>query len=169
MAGSNGTTEDESSLTYQQIFKLDIDVGFRTKTAVAVLTSLFFCFVNCVMLFALKSKHMFQETPRYILFGHMLMNDSVLLLVTTIIYTVALCFLPIHKSICTQLVFTSYCTFFNTPLTLALMSLERYVAICFPLRHCNIATPKRTGITIGIIWLLSSINIITDIAYPAYV
>jgi len=45
------------------------------------------------------------------------------------------------------------------------MSLERYVAICFPLRHCNIATPKRTGIAIGIIWLLSSINIITDIIF----
>jgi hypothetical protein len=43
------------------------------------------------------------------------------------------------------------------------MSLERYVAICFPLRHCNIATPKRTGIAIGIIWFLSSINIIADI------
>uniref|UniRef100_A0A8C1JES9 G-protein coupled receptors family 1 profile domain-containing protein n=1 Tax=Cyprinus carpio TaxID=7962 RepID=A0A8C1JES9_CYPCA len=134
-----------------------------TETAVAVLTSLFFCFVNCVMLFALKSKRVFQETPRYILFGHMLMNDSVLLLVTTIMYTVALCFLPIPKSICTLLVFISYCTFFNAPLTLALMSLERYVAICFPLRHCNIATPKRTGIAIGFIWMLSSINIIADI------
>ncbi len=108
---------------------------------------------------------MFQETPRYILFGHMLMNDSVLLLVTTIMYAVALCFLPIPKSICTLLVFISYCTFRNAPLTLALMSLERYVAICFPLRHCNIATPKRTGIAIGIIWLLSSINIITDIIF----
>uniref|UniRef100_A0A8C1S6Z2 G-protein coupled receptors family 1 profile domain-containing protein n=1 Tax=Cyprinus carpio TaxID=7962 RepID=A0A8C1S6Z2_CYPCA len=134
-----------------------------TETAVAVITSLFFCFVNCVMLFALKSKRVFQETPRYILFGHMLMNDSVLLLVTTIMYTVALCFLPIPKSICTLLVFISYCTFFNAPLTLALMSLERYVAICFPLRHCNIATPKRTGIAIGFIWMLSSINIIADI------
>uniref|UniRef100_A0A8C1QCQ5 Olfactory receptor 2M3-like n=1 Tax=Cyprinus carpio TaxID=7962 RepID=A0A8C1QCQ5_CYPCA len=163
MAGSNGTTEDVSSFTYQQIFKLDIDAGPSTKTAVAVLTSLFFCVVNCVMLFALRSKRIFQETPRYILFGHMLMNDSVLLLVTTIMYRVALCFLPIPKSICTLLVFISHCTFRNAPLTLALMSLERYVAICFPLRHCNIATPKRTGIAIGFIWILSSINFVTDI------
>ncbi len=162
MVGSNGTIGD-ASFTYQQIFNQEMDIGLSTKTAVAVLTSLFFCFVNCVMLFALKSKPIFQETPRYILFGHMLMNDSVLLLVTTIMYAVALCFLPIPKSICTLLVFISYCTFRNAPLTLALMSLERYVAICFPLRHCNIATPKRTGIAIGIIWLLSSINIITDI------
>uniref|UniRef100_A0A671RXS5 G-protein coupled receptors family 1 profile domain-containing protein n=1 Tax=Sinocyclocheilus anshuiensis TaxID=1608454 RepID=A0A671RXS5_9TELE len=111
------------------------------------------------------SKRIFHETPRYILFGHMLMNDSVLLLVTTIMYAVALCFLPIPKSICTLLVFISYCTFHNAPLTLALMSLERYVAICFPLRHCSIATPKRTGLAIGIIWFLSSINIIVDIIF----
>ncbi|NP_001373206.1 odorant receptor, family H, subfamily 132, member 5 [Danio rerio] len=162
MAGSNGTAED-SSFTYQQIFKLDMDLVTSTKTAVAVLTSLFFFFVNCVMFFALKSKHIFFETPRYILFGHMLMNDSVLLLVTTVMYVVALCFLPIPKSICTLLVFISHCTFRNAPLTLALMSLERYVAVCFPLRHCTIATPKRTGIGIGIIWFLSTINIITDI------
>ncbi|XP_073680012.1 odorant receptor 131-2-like [Garra rufa] len=163
MAGSNGTTEDVSVLTFQQIYKLDLDVGLSTKTAVTVLTSLFFCFVNCVMFFTLRSKRVFYETPRYILFGHMLMNDSVLLLVTTVMYTLALCFLPIPKSVCTLLVFISHCTFRNAPLTLAVMSLERYVAICFPLRHCSIATPKRTRIAIGIIWLLSSINFITDI------
>ncbi|XP_026052862.1 odorant receptor 131-2-like [Carassius auratus] len=164
MADSNGTIGD-ASFIHQQIFKMDMDAATSTETAVAVLTSLFFCFVNCVMLFALKSKRIFQETPCYILFGHMLMNDSVLLLVTTIMYTVALCFLPIPKSICTLLVFISHCTFRNAPLTLALMSLERYIAICFPLRHCNIATPKRTGIAIGIIWFLSSINFVTDIIF----
>ncbi|XP_067280221.1 odorant receptor 131-2-like [Pseudorasbora parva] len=164
MEGSNGTAED-ASFTYQQIFNQNMDVGLSTKTAVAVLTSLFFVFVNCVMLFALGSKHIFQETPRYILFGHMLMNDSVLLLLTTVMYAVALCFLPIPKSICTLLVFISHCTFRNAPLTLAVMSLERYVAICFPLRHCSIATPKRTGIALGIIWFLSSVNFITDIVF----
>ncbi|XP_039549614.1 odorant receptor 131-2-like [Pimephales promelas] len=164
MAAPNGTAGDVS-FTYQQIFNQDMDAGLSTKTAVAVLTSLFFIFVNCVMLFALGSKRVFHETARYILFGHMLMNDSVLLLVSILLYTLAQCFLPIPKSICTLLVFISHCTFRNAPLTLALMSLERYVAICFPLRHCNIATPKRTGIAIGIIWFLSSINIITDIIF----
>ncbi|TRY87388.1 hypothetical protein DNTS_013876 [Danionella cerebrum] len=172
MAAGNGTI-GEVSFTHQQVFKLDMDAGTGIKTAVAVLTSLFFFLINCVLLSVLNSKHSFYETPRYILFGHMLMNDSVLLLVTTVMYTLALCFLPIPKSICTLLVFISYCTFFNAPLTLALMSLERYVAICFPLRHSTIATPKRTGIAIGIIWFLSSINIIIDIiialkANPGY-
>ncbi len=140
-----------------------MDAGPSTKISVLMLVSLFFFFVNSVMFFTLRSKRVFHETPRYILFGHMLMNDSVLLLLTTIMYTMGSYYLQVTRAICTLLVFISYCTFRNAPLTLALMSLERYVAICFPLRHCNIATPKRTGIAIGIIWLLSSINIITDI------
>ncbi|NP_001122031.1 odorant receptor 132-2 [Danio rerio] len=159
---SNGTSGDVSFL-YQQVFQLDWDPLTICETILAVLTSLFFFFVNCVMFLALKSKHIFFETPRYILFGHMLMNDSVLLLLTTVMFMLALCFYPIHKSICTLLVFTSTLAFINAPLTLALMSLERYVAICFPLRHCTIATPKRTGIAIGIIWFLSTINVIIDI------
>nr|NP_001124281.1 odorant receptor 132-3 [Danio rerio]ABC43381.1 odorant receptor [Danio rerio] len=159
---SNGTSGDVPFL-YQQVFQLDRDPLTICETILAVLTSLFFFFVNCVMFLALKSKHIFFETPRYILFGHMLMNDSVLLLLTTVMFMLALCVYPIHKSICTLLVFITHCAFRNAPLTLALMSLERYVAICFPLRHCTIATPKRTGIAIGIIWFLSSINVIIDI------
>ncbi|XP_043076618.1 odorant receptor 131-2-like [Puntigrus tetrazona] len=162
MAGSNGTAEDVPFI-YQQIFKVEMDAGPSAKISVLMLISLLLFFINCVMFFALRSKRVFHETPRYILFGHMLMNDSVLLLLTTVMYTMGTYYLQLTRAICTLLVFVSYCTFRNAPLTLALMSLERYVAICFPLRHCNIATPKRTGVAIGIIWLLSSINIITDI------
>ncbi|XP_056587896.1 odorant receptor 131-2-like [Triplophysa dalaica] len=162
MAVTNDTVTDVSFL-YQQIFKLEFDAVTTTRIVVAVLMPLFFIFVNCIMLFALGSKSIFFETPRYILFGHMLINDSVLLLVTTVMYIISISFLNINKALCTLLVFISYCTFRNAPLTLAMMSLERYVAICFPLRHCNIATPKRTSIALGLIWILSSINIAIDI------
>ncbi|RXN27061.1 olfactory receptor 2M3-like protein [Labeo rohita] len=136
MAGSNGTTGDVF-FYYQQVVIVEIDAGLSTKTAVAVLTSLFFCFVNSMMFFTLRSKRIFYETPRYILFGHMLMNDSVLLLGTTILYTVGLSFLPMPSSICTLLVFVCYCTFRNAPLTLALMSLERlWRALMAQLRKC---------------------------------
>jgi len=140
MAASNGT--GDVSFIYQQIFKVDLDAGPSTKISVILFISVFFFFVNCVMLFALGSKRVFHETPRYILFGHMLMNDSVLLLLTTTMYTMGSFYLQVTRIVCTLLVFISYCSFRNAPLTLALMSLERYVAICFPLRHCNIATPK---------------------------
>ncbi|XP_051956775.1 odorant receptor 131-2-like [Xyrauchen texanus] len=168
MAGANGTLED-LSFTHQQFYKVDFNAVNSIKTAVAALIPLFFIYVNCVMLFALGSKPIFHETPRYILFGHMLMSDSVLLLVTTIMYAMSLSVLQITKAICTLLVFVSHCTLRIAPLTLAVMSLERYVAICFPLRHCNIATPKRTCIALGIIWFFSSLSMGIDIIYALIV
>ncbi|XP_065143861.1 odorant receptor 131-2-like [Paramisgurnus dabryanus] len=162
MAVANGTITEVSFL-YQQIFKIDFDAGTHTKIAVAVLITLFFIFVNCVMLFALGSKSVFYETPRYILFAHMLINDSVLLSFTTIMYIFVYIQMQISKALCSFLVFISHCTFRNSPLTLAVMSLERYVAICFPLRHCNIATPRKTTIILGLIWILSSLTIAIDI------
>nr|XP_055037086.1 odorant receptor 131-2-like [Misgurnus anguillicaudatus] len=162
MAEANGTII-EVSFVYQQIFKIDFDAGIHTRISLAVLIPLFFIFVNCVMLIALGSKSVFYETPRYILFGHMLINDSVLLSVTTIMYILGCISMQITKALCALLVFFSHCTFRNSPLTLAVMSLERYVAICFPLRHCNIATPRRTNIILGFIWILSSLTIAIDI------
>ncbi|XP_065143858.1 odorant receptor 131-2-like [Paramisgurnus dabryanus] len=162
MAKANGTITEVSFL-YQQIFKIDFDAGIHTRISLAVLIPLFFIFVNCVMLFALGSKSVFYETPRYILFGHMLVNDSVHLSVTTIMYILGSIPMQITKALCAFFVFISHCTFRNSPLTLAVMSLERYLAICFPLRHYNIATPRKTNIILGFIWILSSLNIAIDI------
>ncbi|XP_039602187.1 odorant receptor 131-2-like [Polypterus senegalus] len=51
---------------------------------------------------------------------------------------------------------------YNTPLTLTAMCLERYVAICMPLRHGQICTVKRTLNVILIIWLIGSIPSFRD-------
>ncbi|XP_060790890.1 odorant receptor 131-2-like [Neoarius graeffei] len=158
-------TDAKLSFMYEQVYKVDFDAATVTKIVVAVLMSLFFVYINCIMLFALGSRSMFHETPRYILFSHMLLNDSILLLVTTIMYAMSLALTNVARAICSLLVLISTCAFQNAPLTLALMSLERFVAICFPLRHCTIATRKNTGIALGIVWFASSLNIVTDITY----
>nr|XP_055037135.1 odorant receptor 131-2-like [Misgurnus anguillicaudatus] len=164
MASVNGTVTEES-IIFEQFFRVDFNAVNFTKIVVPVSMSLFFIFINFIMLFALGSKSVFYETPRYILFGHMLVNDTVLLAFTTIIYIILIIPLPLTKAVCTVLVFITYCTFRNAPLILAVMSLERYVAICFPLRHSSIATPKRTNIILGFIWILSSLNIVIDIIF----
>ncbi|XP_044140259.1 odorant receptor 131-2-like [Bufo gargarizans] len=52
-----------------------------------------------------------------------------------------------------------------TPYNLALMSLERYIAICFPLRHLQLCTPKTAKYAIAVVWViglsLSTVNVIT--------
>lgn len=62
------------------------------------------------------------------------------------------CFLLLFTIIATQ----------NTPMNLAGMALECYIAICLPLHHTTICTVRRTYILIGIIWFLSSMSYIPD-------
>ncbi|KAM3601451.1 uncharacterized protein V6R79_013125 [Siganus canaliculatus] len=47
-----------------------------------------------------------------------------------------------------------------SPLTLVVMSLERYVAVCFPLRHAAIITIRNTAAAIAVVWAFSSLNVL---------
>ncbi|KAM9451139.1 odorant receptor 131-2-like [Clarias gariepinus] len=127
--------------------------------------SLFFTYLNVIMIYTLWKKTVFKETPRYILFNHMLLNDTIQLFVTSLLYILGLAYFKVVMAACAFIVIVSGTTFRNAPLNLALMSLERYVAIHFPLRHAEIATQKRTHIAIGIIWFSASINFIIDLLY----
>ncbi|XP_053334978.1 odorant receptor 131-2-like [Clarias gariepinus] len=164
MAVSNDSTA-EVSLIYQQVFEVGLTEGPILKASFALIMSLFFTYLNAIMVYTLWSKPVFEETPRYILFNHMLLNDSIHLLVTSLLYVLGLAFLRLVKAACAFIVFISVSTFRNTPVNLAVMSLERYVAICFPLRHAEVATQKITYIAIGLVWLISSINLIIDLLY----
>ncbi|KAF7697117.1 hypothetical protein HF521_005535, partial [Silurus meridionalis] len=139
--------------------------GPISKVSVAIIMSLFFTYLNAVMVYTLWSKPIFKETPRYILFNHMLLNDSIQLLITSLLYILGLAYLKLAMAACAFMVFVSSTTFNNAPLNLALMSLERYVAIRFPLRHAEMVTQKRTHIAIGVIWFIGSINFIIDLLY----
>ena len=140
MAGANGSSAD--AFLYQFVNKSELDSGTIMKLVVVILMTLFFVSVNCIMLCALRSKRVFKESPRYILFAHMLFNDSVQLILTSLLYVFILAYLKITKVFCSLLIFLSVTIFRNAPFNLAVMSLERYVAICFPLRHAVIATPS---------------------------
>ncbi|XP_060791124.1 odorant receptor 131-2-like [Neoarius graeffei] len=164
MAVTNDSTADVLFI-HQQMFQVAMTVGPISKVIVATIMSLFFIYLNAIMVYALSSKPVFKETPRYVLFTHMLLNDSIQLIVTSMLYFFSLSFFKLVTVACAFLVFVSATTFNNAPLNLAVMSLERYVAICFPLRHAEIATQKRTRIAISVIWFIGSINFIIDLLY----
>ncbi|XP_017553977.1 odorant receptor 131-2-like [Pygocentrus nattereri] len=165
MASTNISTVN--GFISQNLIKSELDGGSITKLVIAVLLPLSSVYVNCIMLYSLQSKRVLKESPRYILFAHMLFNDSVNLILTSLMYVLALAFLKLAKAVCSLILFISTTTFLNAPLNLAVMSLERYVAICFPLRHAEIATQKRTYIAICFVWLFGSANILTDIIFAA--
>ncbi|XP_040278461.1 odorant receptor 131-2-like [Bufo bufo] len=106
-----------------------------------------------------------QENPRYILFVHMLINDMLFIISTHFMVLSYMHSIDFPVIVC--FIIQSYfgCFFLMTPYNLAVMSLERYIAICFPLRHLQLCTPKTAKYAIAVVWVigfsLSTVNFIT--------
>ncbi|XP_058269195.1 odorant receptor 131-2-like [Hemibagrus wyckioides] len=121
-----------------------------------VLVGVFLC-INCLMIFTFLKKEFFRDETRYILFAQTLFVDSALMLLTDLLSVGTYFQYTMHiipcSIICTVLTFLACCT----PLTLVAMCLERYVAICMPLRHGDISTSRTRLYGLFIIWGISSI------------
>ncbi|XP_046894102.1 odorant receptor 131-2-like [Hypomesus transpacificus] len=100
------------------------------------------------MLFTLRSKSVFKETPRYLLLYNLLFADTFQLAMGQLLLILSLPPVFLTHYTCTILVLITITVTSVSPLNLAVMSLERYVAVCFPLRHSAIVTVKNTGIVI---------------------
>lgn len=101
--------------------------------------------------------------PRYILFIHLVINDMILLTMFSLIQVLSYVLFTINMSFCILLIIIAILANLNTPLTLAGMAVECYIAICFPLRHDQICTVKKTYLVIGLIWVMSGLSIIPDL------
>ncbi|MGH0179230.1 UNVERIFIED_CONTAM: hypothetical protein FKN15_001127 [Acipenser sinensis] len=95
----NVSGQSLDSLIHQQDLMVEKDWVFVLKVSFALATPVFFIYVNCIMLFTLYSKASFRETSRYILFAHMLFNDSILLLTSVLLYILALAFQHIMRGL----------------------------------------------------------------------
>ncbi|XP_013862071.1 olfactory receptor 4K2-like [Austrofundulus limnaeus] len=133
------------------------------KVLLSVLPCLLFLYVNSVMMFALLKKPFLLESPRYILFGHLLLIDSLQLLLTTLLYLFGLTMIRMVTCLCVLLTQLAAITVKLSPINLAAMSLERYVAICFPLRHASVSTPRVAAGAIAVMWTVSSIESFTQL------
>ncbi|KAM7397454.1 hypothetical protein PAMA_005645 [Pampus argenteus] len=122
-----------------------------------------FLFINVTMLFTLRSKPVFRETSRYILLYNLLFADTVQMAQGQLMYILAACRLRLTYPVCGTLVMLAVLTKEISPLTLVAMSLERYVAVCYPLRHATIITIRNTGVAICVIWTISSLNVLTKV------
>ncbi|XP_042287630.1 odorant receptor 131-2-like [Thunnus thynnus] len=122
-----------------------------------------FLFINVTMLFTLRSKSVFCETSRYILLYNLLFGDTVQMAVSQLLYIIAAFRLRLTYPVCGVLVMLTSLTIEISPLTLVVMSLERYVAVCYPLRHTIIITIRNTGLAIVVVWTLSSLNVLTRV------
>uniref|UniRef100_A0A8C9XEJ6 Odorant receptor 131-2-like n=2 Tax=Sander lucioperca TaxID=283035 RepID=A0A8C9XEJ6_SANLU len=135
-------------------------VLFSTVTTVPCCV---FLFINGTMLFTLRSKTVFCETSRYILLFNLLFADTVQLALSQLLYILAACGIQLMYPLCGVLTMLSDLTNEISPLTLVVMSLERYVAVCYPLRHSTIITIRNTEVAIIVVWVFSSLNILIEV------
>ncbi|XP_030009412.1 odorant receptor 131-2-like [Sphaeramia orbicularis] len=149
----NMSTEQQ----YQGILERAV---FSTVTTVPCCV---FLFINGTMLFTLRSKPVFRETSRYILLFNLLLADTVQMAVSQLLYIIAVCRVTLTYPVCGAMAMLALLTNEISPLTLVVMSLERYVAVCYPLRHSTIVTIRNTGIAIVVIWAFSSLNVVTRV------
>nr|XP_017208427.1 olfactory receptor 2A1/2A42-like [Danio rerio]ABC43377.1 odorant receptor [Danio rerio] len=140
-----------------------IDQNTPMKASLIVTPSIVFLYVNGVMIFTLRKKAVFQEMSRYILFGHMLWVDTLSLIFSLSVYICAVCRFLIIRNICLLLLVSAKALFHVSILNLSLMSLERYVAICFPLRHAEFTSFKITHTAIVVVWVLGLIQCLSEV------
>ncbi|XP_057685094.1 odorant receptor 131-2-like [Corythoichthys intestinalis] len=101
-------------------------------------------FLNGIMLFTLRNKCMFRETSRYILLYNLLLGDTLQLVVSQLMYCLNSFRVIFTYPVCSVLVLFGNLFSRISTLVLVAMSLERYVAVCHPLRHASIMTKGNT-------------------------
>nr|AEA11121.1 odorant receptor [Larimichthys crocea] len=122
-----------------------------------------FLLINGIMLFTLRSKAVFRETSRYILLYNLLFADAFMLALSQLLYIMAACRLITTYPVCGVITLLTILTNEISPLTLVVMCLERYVAVCYPPRHATIITIRNTGLAIVVIWAICSLNVLTAV------
>ncbi|XP_018614289.1 odorant receptor 129-1 [Scleropages formosus] len=116
-----------------------------------------FLYCIVVMLHTFILHRQFWDSSRYILFVYMLINDTLQLLSSVLLFLFVMADLHISFACCAPLLFLSTATFQNTPLILATMSLERYVAIFYPLQQPAAWHADHIWVIILSLWLISCI------------
>uniref|UniRef100_A0A8C9X014 G-protein coupled receptors family 1 profile domain-containing protein n=1 Tax=Sander lucioperca TaxID=283035 RepID=A0A8C9X014_SANLU len=141
-------------------------MGFLELVLFSTMTSMpccVFLLINGTMLFTLRSKIVFRETSRYILLFNLLFADTVQMTLGQLLFILNAFRIRLTYPVCGVFTMLAYFTNAIPPLTLVVMSLERYVAVCYPLRHSTIVTIRKTTVAIIMVWGFSSLNILTHV------
>ncbi|XP_033933358.1 odorant receptor 131-2-like [Pseudochaenichthys georgianus] len=117
----------------------------------------FLC-INGIMLFTLRCKSVFRETSRYVLLFNLLFADTLHMALSQLLFLLSVFQIRLTYLVCAVVVMLADITGEISPLTLVLMSLERYVAVCYPLRHSTFITIRNTAVAVVVVWAFSSLN-----------
>ncbi|XP_014858910.1 PREDICTED: nociceptin receptor-like [Poecilia mexicana] len=130
-------------------------ISFRVLL-VQILVVMFLC-INMLLIVTFFKKECFHTSARYILFAVMLMSDSFVLILSNLMVVVNFLQFTIQVWLCTVISIVTLLYVMATPVTLTAMTLERYVAICLPLRHSELCSTRRSMHCILVIHGISSV------------
>ncbi|XP_069387486.1 odorant receptor 131-2-like [Paralichthys olivaceus] len=136
-----------------------------TKNVIVVVLSISINYINAGLIHTFCKHQIFYMNPRYILFIHLVVNDMIQMTLTITLFLISYTIYKLSISVCCIFVLIALFTTENTPLNLACMAVECYIAICIPLRHVQICTVKRTLMLIGLIWATSMLSVLPDLLF----
>ncbi|KAM9332756.1 odorant receptor 131-2-like [Pholidichthys leucotaenia] len=164
MSGLRSQSNHTSGLQYRTFLELLL-VSAPTTTACCV-----FLFINSIMIVTLTSKPVFREHSCYILLFNLLVSDTMHIPVSQLFIFLSIFRVILTYPACGFLISIVGLLARISPFTVVLMALERYVAVCHPLRHATIATIRNTRMGIVMVWafglLIILINVLLLLDFP---
>ncbi|KAF3855735.1 hypothetical protein F7725_016458 [Dissostichus mawsoni] len=136
--------------------------GEQRRNVIVTVLCIAINYINGTLIHTFRKHQIFYSNPRYVLFIHLVMNDMLQLTLSTLLHIISYTLNTFSVSSCLLLLILAVMATFNTPLNLAGMAVECYVAICLPLHHCRICTVRNTFILMSLIWFVSSLSIMPD-------
>ncbi|XP_066520094.1 odorant receptor 131-2-like [Hoplias malabaricus] len=133
------------------------------KNFIVVGLGVLITYINGVFVFAFFKHPVFYTDPRYILYIHLVINDIIMIFFSVSLYVLNYVLSFFSVTLCSVLLLFATTTSENTPMNLAGMAIERYIAICKPLHHPLLCSVNRTYILIGLIWFLNFVPALADI------
>ncbi|KAM9745384.1 LOW QUALITY PROTEIN: uncharacterized protein ACNS7B_009773 [Menidia menidia] len=117
-----------------------------------------FLLLNGTMLVSLRSRSAFRASPRYLLLCTLLLADTLQLAHSQALFLLSACGLRLPLALCAALTALNLLPHVCSPLTLVLMCVERYVAVCWPLRHAAVVTVRNTELSVCVLWTCGSLH-----------
>ncbi|XP_040060634.1 odorant receptor 131-2-like [Gasterosteus aculeatus] len=134
-----------------------------TKNVIVVVLGISINYINAGLIRTFCKHQIFYTNPRYILFIHLVVNDMIQLTLTVLLFVLSYTVYRLKVSVCCIFTLLALFTTENTPLNLACMAVECYIAVCFPLRHALICTVRRTLMLIGFMWSTTMLSVLPDL------
>ncbi|XP_068171958.1 odorant receptor 131-2-like [Antennarius striatus] len=134
-----------------------------TKNLLVLLIGVSITCINASFIHTFRKHQILYLNPRYIFFIHLVLNDMIQVMLSVILFVISYTIYKINLSICCIFVLIADCATENTPLNVACMAIECYIAVCLPLRHSRICTIKKTLMLIGLIWVTSMSVVLPDL------